>query len=582
MKVNATVAPLTAASYARFSTKHQKETSIDDQEALNQRTAERFGLTIVRKFADRAKSGRTRFGREELDNLIEAIKRREFDVVIIEDIDRITRDKEDLQHILKRMKFARMKLFLPHGEISDMEADFKGIISAEFIKGLVAKIKRGLDARVEKGLFPGAVTYGYSRVELHPGIYDPGVRQIDEAQAAVVQRIFREYASGVSPRTIAMGLTEDGLLAPSGAPRWSHQTIIGGSHGHGILSNRLYIGEIVWNTHATVKSPYSGKDVKQARDASEHIVRSVPHLRIIDQQVWNEVQAIRSQRSQALAGPNGRKTRPEVVGRSSHLLSGLLRCGVCGSKMRFKSKDREGNSRVLCAASYTYGSCTHAKSYGVEVLKQSVFEQLADLLQDEKALLAACEQSAKQYEQMAKHNSAQRGELSRRLTEINVKIERAARAIVEGTSSPTLERLLTEMEVERAGLEEQVERTKNTNVNLFPNLAAKVVEATRDLHRLLLDGADVPSLRAGFRGFVDHIDVLPTGKRMPPAIKTYGRLDVLLGGDIFPPRRSNEKILEVEGLASCSSGNSGLADLTQTPQRKVICLGEWRGTRKAA
>jgi site-specific DNA recombinase len=295
-KTGGNVAPtLTAASYARFSTKHQKDTSVDDQEALNERTADTFGYKIIRKYSDRAKSGRTRFGRDELDSLIEAIKRREFDALIIEDIDRITRDKEDLQHIIKRMKFAKMKLILPHGEISDMEIDFKGIMSAEYVKNIVGKIKRSLDARVERGLFPGAVTYGYSRVELVPAIYaadgvelapatyNPGVRVIDEQQASIIRRIFTEYSYGVSPRVIAMGLTRDGIPAPSGAAQWSHQTIIGGSHGHGILSNRLYIGQIVWNTHATTKSPYTLRDVKQPRDASEHLVCAAPHLRIIDQ-----------------------------------------------------------------------------------------------------------------------------------------------------------------------------------------------------------------------------------------------------------------------------------------------------------
>jgi site-specific DNA recombinase len=564
---------LTAASYARFSTKHQKDTSIDDQEALNQRTADRFGYKIVHKYADRAKSGRSQFGREELDNLIEAIKRREFDALIIEDIDRITRDKEDLQHILKRMKFARMKLILPHGEISDMEADFKGIISAEFIKGLIAKIKRGLDARVEKGLFPGAVTYGYGRVELAPGIYNPGVRCVDEQQAGIVRRIFTEYANGVSPRTIAMGLTRDGIPSPSGAAQWSHQTIIGGSHGHGILSNRLYIGEIVWNTHATVKSPYTGNDVKQAREASEHLVCAVPHLRIIDQKLWDAAQAIRAQRSRAKAGPNGRRAKQDVVSRSPHLLSGLLRCSECNGSMRFKGKDREGHSRVICAAAYDHGSCSHSKSYGVEELKEAVFDHLREMLQDEEVLRVACEESAKHFEQLTKGNSTKRGDITRKLTNVNVKIERAARAIVEGTSSPTLEKMLTEMEIERAGLEQQLERVKDNNLSLHPNLVPKVLEATRDLHRLLSDREETPKLRAGFRGFVDHIDVIPTGKRMPVAIRTYGRMEAMLGADIFPPRRSNEEILETEGLSRSSNGNTLLAE--GTPHRtneKAVAL----------
>jgi hypothetical protein len=241
--------------------------------------------------------------------------------------------------------------------------------------------------------------------------------------------------------------------------------------------------------------------------------------------------------------------------------------------MRFKGKDREGHSRVTCAAAYAYGSCSHSKSYGVEELRSAAFNHLQTMLQDEDVLSSSCAEAAKHFEQMTKGNSAKRGEITRKLTNVNVKIERAARAIVEGTSSPTLEKMLTEMEIERAGLEQQLERIKDNNLSLHPNFVSKVLDATRDLHRLLGEGKETPELRARFRSFVDHIDVIPTGKRMPVTIRTYGRLEAMLGSDPFPPHRSNEQILEIEGLSGGSNGNTLLAE--GTPHRtneKAVAL----------
>lgn len=60
----------TAAVYSRFSSDLQKDRSISDQEALCGFFIERDGLSIVRRFADRAKSGSSMLGRYRQRRLI--------------------------------------------------------------------------------------------------------------------------------------------------------------------------------------------------------------------------------------------------------------------------------------------------------------------------------------------------------------------------------------------------------------------------------------------------------------------------------------------------------------------------------
>ena len=58
-------------------------------------------------------------------------------------------------------------------------------------------------------------------------------------------RIFREYASGDSPKAIAKRLNAEQVEGPSGG-HWGPSTIHGhASRGTGILNNRLYVGELV-------------------------------------------------------------------------------------------------------------------------------------------------------------------------------------------------------------------------------------------------------------------------------------------------------------------------------------------------
>ena len=66
-------------------------------------------------------------------------------------------------------------------------------------------------------------------------------------EAAIVQRIFEDYAAGKSPRQIAHELNAEGVPGPGGRV-WGDTTIRGQvDRGTGILNNTLYVGRLSWN-----------------------------------------------------------------------------------------------------------------------------------------------------------------------------------------------------------------------------------------------------------------------------------------------------------------------------------------------
>lgn len=577
---------LTAACYSRCSTDMQ-DVSIEGQEELHQRTASRFGLHITRKFADEGISGEGRLDRVGLDALITAALNHEFDAIIVEDVDRLSRDEETTHWALKRIRHAEIKLFSQHGEMSDMEVSVKGFMAAHHNKQLRDKIRRGIHRAADKGLCPGAVTYGYQRVEKETNIYDPGVRAVYEVEAGVVRRIFREYDAGISPRDICVGLTRDGILSPGGANRWNPQTLIGASYGKGMLGNRIYVGEITWNTHRSTKHPATERVIRRPLPEAEWIVRSAPHLRIIEQDLWDRVQARRRQRAQRKFGPSGKPgRRTDVVHRGNHLLSGLFRCSACGDSMRVVQIDRKGHSRIACAKARTFRQCEHSKSYDIEELTKLTLEKLKVLLTDRDTMLVGLEEARRHFAVVAKSSSAKAGEIGRELTNVKVKIDRIVKSILDGTSSPTLERALSELEVKRADLEQQQRRATTTNVTTLPNLAEQWLKTTNNLYELLCQGEDTPDLRSGLRSFLGWIDVKATGKRMPYEIEAFRKLDAMFHANLFPERRTNEEIIETERLFN--NGSVALAakqDLPSCrkrhsdpePQRsRVVSLGIWR------
>ncbi len=146
-----------------------------------------------------------------------------------EALDRISRDQEDIAGIYKRMRYADVKMLtLSEGEISELHVGLKGTMNALFLKDLADKTRRGQRGRVEAGKSGGGNSYGYDVVKRFDANGEPirGDRTINEAQAEVVRRIFRDYAAGKSAKTIAFALNKAGIAAPSGGD-WGFSTING-------------------------------------------------------------------------------------------------------------------------------------------------------------------------------------------------------------------------------------------------------------------------------------------------------------------------------------------------------------------
>lgn len=112
-----------------------------------------------------------------------------------------------------------------------------------------------------------------------------GERRINAGEAAVVRRIFRDFAAGVSPRAIAKALNTEGVPGPDGRP-WGDTTIRGQvERGIGILNNALYAGRLEWNRCSYVKDPRTGKRVARPNPREAWEIVPVPDLRIVDDAV---------------------------------------------------------------------------------------------------------------------------------------------------------------------------------------------------------------------------------------------------------------------------------------------------------
>lgn len=351
-----------AASYNRYSSDNQKETSIEDQVRMGKEAIERQGWRFTLPYSDYAISGATK-EREGLKAMMRDAAEGQFNILVVEGTERLSRDQEDLAGIYKRLTFYGVQIYsITNGSfINDMHVAFDGLKNSQFLKDLAYKTKRGQLGAMERGKVLSNKTYGYDIVRRldADGELVRGERKINEEEAAIVRRIFERYTYGLSGREISFELNEEGILSPTGKV-WLSSSVAGWqSRGKGILNNELYIGRIVWNRDSFRRNPDTQKRVKKENPKEEWVITQAPHLRIIDQELWDKVKT----RQAILA----KKSLPHQKRRAQYMLSYLLKCGACGGGYGLVSAKRYG-----CTKSRQSGTCDVRITLPKDKIEQAV------------------------------------------------------------------------------------------------------------------------------------------------------------------------------------------------------------------
>ncbi|MDT8855235.1 recombinase family protein [Paracoccaceae bacterium Fryx2] len=375
---------LRAAIYARFSTDMQRDASIEDQIRSCRDHAARQGLQVVEVYSDRAMSGASLM-RSGMQKLLRDGRSGRFDVVVSEALDRLSRNQADIAQIYQTLQFSDVMIeTVSEGAISEMHIGLKGTMNALFLKDLAVKTHRGLKGRALAGKSAGGLTYGYRAVRAldRNGDLIRGERVIEPAEAAIVRRIFRNYAKGVSPKKIAEQLNLEGITGPQGGP-WGTSTIHGNrERGTGILNNELYVGRQIWNRLRYVKDPGTGKRISRLNPESDWVITDVPDLRIIGDDLWDKVRTRQGVlKSKDTDIPVWDRRRPRT------LFSGLMECGCCGSGFSKISKDAFG-----CSAARNKGKavCTNMAVIKQTELEGAVLDALQHHLMDPEAVAIFC------------------------------------------------------------------------------------------------------------------------------------------------------------------------------------------------
>ena len=506
-----------AAVYARYSSDAQRAASIEDQVRLCKERLGQEGWRLVQVYRDAAMSGTSDL-RPGYQALLEGAREAEFDIVVAEALDRLSRDQADVATLFKRLRFAGIRLVtLAEGEITELHVGLKGTMNALFLKDLADKTRRGLRGRVEAGRSGGGNAYGYRVVS--PGALKGdqarGERAVDPAEAAIVQRIFQEYADGAAPRRIAMRLNAEGIPAPRGGA-WGASAINGNRvRGTGILNNELYVGRLVWNRLRYVKDPDTGRRRSRANDEQGLVTTEVPHLRIVPQDLWDAVRARQARLDRAGATEPGHKRAFWSQQRPRYLFSGLMRCGACGGGYSKISATAFG-----CSTARNKGptACINRLTIRRDEMERTVLDGLATRLMDP-ALFAefvtafTAEWNRLQGE-IAGDHEANVAELAR----VRRHMERLVDAIANGTPPAAVNDRLRDLEARRIALGEQIATAAKPAPRLHPNLAQLYRQKVAALTEVLAKD-DAAEVRELIRGLVEAILLVPEDGKLRVEIR---------------------------------------------------------------
>jgi site-specific DNA recombinase len=524
-------------AYARFSTDLQNDKSNIDQLRECKISVDQFapGATIAREFRDAGLSGSSMIRRSDLQALLRAARAREADAVITESLDRLSRSQADIATIYEALRYAGVRLFtVAEGEIDEWKIGILGAKNAVYLKDLALKTRRGLHGRAAVGRSGGGLSFGYDLDRSHQVrdkrtgqlVSERGILTIRCDQAAIVHRIHRLYAAGMSPKAIAKLLNSEGIPGPRGRV-WRASTIHGNvSTGVGILNNALYIGRLVHGRREYRLNPETGKRGKAIMNpASSLTITDVPHLRIIDDELWQQVKLRQQATRRAQRGGIDRARKPKF------LFSKLTKCGFCGGGFTTESRDelRCHNYRAAGSSVCTNGRVIKRKEVERRVLAALQRRFLTKERLDEWARLYVAERN-----RLRTERRANQANVPRELASINARSKQILELLLSGFRDEAWKQELQQIEQRRNELEAMIaaDKAEPPPPALHPNMARVFEQQIAQLASVLEheDAELREKARQALRGFIDRI-VIPPGDALLQIVGDLGSMLTAAGGD---------------------------------------------------
>ena len=523
---------MNCAIYCRKSTdepgRKTEDKSVERQEKLARAFALKNGWTVRAEhvYKDDDISGAEFRRRPDFQRLLAALTPKPpFQILIVSEQKSIGREMSETAMVIKQLSQAGVEIFeyvhgkslTPTSAIEKFMSSAQGFADEDHRSKSAERVTEKHTEMVKVGQVVGGRVFGYDNRPVWNGVDPSGnplrshvVREINEDEAAVVQRIYELYDSGLGLKAIAKRLTSEKARAPRPFIRkdptklppvkgWSPSTV------RAVLSRERYRGAPVWNK--SKKRDAWGQVDQKPRDPSEWVSEPEDaNLAIVSDALWFRVESRRKEtEGRAVRFESGRLSGRPPGKPTQNLLVGLATCALCGGGIVVETSPRK-RGRVpeyICARRRLNGTCTNALRISVVEMNEAVLQAI-----EEHALTPeAVEQVIRLTERddVADLND----KLARERKDIDKRIARLTAAIETGEPPASLVAKLRELETRRRAIDAETEGR-----HPVPRLAPAVIENRLAEWRRLLRQSTTQGRtvlqrilrgRLTFTPYVDHL-----------------------------------------------------------------------------
>ena len=410
-----------AVIYARFSSSRQREESIEGQVKECRAFAARNGYKVVEVYADRAISGRTT-NRPEFQRMINDSASKLFKIVLVYTFDRFARDSYASAMYKHKLAGNGVRVVSINERTDDspagtlMERVFEGFAEYYSLE-LGMKAKRGMRTNAEKGIYPAASPFGYTK-DKETGKLVPVP---EEAQA--LKKVFEMAAHNATFVDIARFLNGLGFRPPIATKHgFSYMSVLR------VLRNPIVIDKLVW---------------------SDVTIENYNNCRIVSDELFYAVQTrLKNSRRR------GRMNTSKSV---EYTLSGKVFCALCGKPMTGSSgTSRTGEKHYYyrCSGTDRRNKVCNMPSISRDLLEDGIKQQVISVLQNDDVLRLIAEEATKIYNESAENDNPEL--LKRRLAQAKQERTRLIDAIAAIGINDALKEKFVALEEEISDLETEI------------------------------------------------------------------------------------------------------------------------------
>ncbi len=480
-----------AALYARVSSDRQDvDLSVSAQLRALRDYADKNDYEVVREYVDEAESGRV-MNRPEFQKMLDEAKRTEapFEEIFVWKFSRFTRKREHavaFKSMLRRKGIRVVSITEPADDSPTgklMEAIIESV-DEFYSENLAQEVVRGMRESASRGYFLASrAPFGYNRIKVSDGVKDRPTLEVDPAAAPIVKEIFESSRRGKGLKEICKELNGQGIT--NRGRRWQKNVV------HYLLTNEAYTGTAVWG----VKS----KDEK----AQEPVRVENAWPALVFRETFDLVQQGLHERAPTVQ-------RPARVG-SQYLLSGLLRCGVCGKPYSAQGAKSGQFAYYVCASLFREGAgaCT-ARYLNATKVENLVVEKVRERILTEETITELVTLVAEEIDNLAGEVNGRLTAISSELSDVEARLENLYQALetkqlpIE-VLSPRILSLKSRQDQLTAAREEAESQLEQRRAELPTSKEIKGYVA--DFRELFQEGT-FPERKALIRNFVQGIEIV--------------------------------------------------------------------------